>query len=50
MPVVVFSEVMDFWFKDIEYKNLFMVIAQVLTPIIARILAICFSPSRLEDG
>lgn len=49
--VVVLSEVMVFWFKDIEYKKIMMVIALVFTLIIARILAIRFSPSKIDiDG
>ncbi len=46
--VVVLTEVMAFWFMEVAYKRLVMVIALVLTLTIARILAIWFSPSRLR--
>ena len=45
--VVVISEVTTFWFKDIEYEKLIMVIAIVFTLIIARILTIRFSPTKV---
>lgn len=48
--VVVLTEVMAFWFKDIEYRRLGMAIALVLTLIVARILAIRFSPDRSETA
>lgn len=48
--VVVLTEVMAFWFKDIEYPRLVMAIALVLTLIVARILAIRFSPDRSETA
>lgn len=44
--VVVITEVMAFWFKDIEYHKLIMVIALVFTLIIARIIAIRYSPTK----
>jgi len=44
--VVVLTEVMAFWFKDVEYQKLGMVIALVLTLIVARILTIKFSPGN----
>jgi len=47
--VVVLTEVMAFWFKDIEPPRLFMTIALVFTLIIARIFAIRFSPDNLTD-
>lgn len=47
--VVVLTEVMAFWFKDVEYQKLVMVIALVLTLIVARILAIKFSPAKEEQ-
>ncbi len=48
--VVILTEIMTFWYKDIEYMRIVMVIALVLTLIIARIFAIRFSPPRLKDN
>lgn len=49
--VVILTEVMVFWFKEIEYTRIIMAIALVLSLIIARILAIRFSPSgRSEEA
>ncbi|MBI5236624.1 MAG: phosphate-starvation-inducible PsiE family protein [Deltaproteobacteria bacterium] len=49
--VVILTEVMIFWFKEIEYARIIMVIVLVLSLIIARILAIRFSPSgRSEEA
>lgn len=47
--VVILTEVMAFWFKEIEYFKILMVIALVLSLIVARILAIRFSPARYQD-
>ncbi len=47
--VVILTEVMVFWFKDIEYSKILMVIALVLSLIVARILAIRFSPVRAKE-
>ncbi len=47
--VVILTEVMVFWFKEIEYSKIFMVIALVLSLIVARILAIRFSPERNKE-
>ena len=47
--VVILTEVMVFWFKDIEYSKVLMVIALVLSLIVARILAIRFSPVRAKE-
>ncbi|MBI3753839.1 MAG: phosphate-starvation-inducible PsiE family protein [Deltaproteobacteria bacterium] len=47
--VVILTEVMVFWFKEIEYQKIIMVIALVLALIIARILAIRFSPARAKE-
>ncbi len=48
--VVILTEVMVFWFKDIEFKRILMVIALVLSLIAARVLAIWFSPARAVAG
>jgi uncharacterized membrane protein (DUF373 family) len=42
--VVILTEVMVFWFKEIEYGKIIMVIALVLCLTLARIMAIRFSP------
>ena len=42
--VVILTEVMVFWFKEIEYSRIFMVIALVLSLVVAIILVIRFSP------
>jgi len=47
--VVILTEVMAFWFKEIEYSKILMVIALVLSLIVARILAIRFSPARYPE-
>lgn len=47
--VVILTEVMVFWFKDIGYSKILMVIALVLSLITARILAIRFSPARAKE-
>lgn len=48
--VVILTEIMVFWFKEIEYLRVVMVIVLVLSLIIARILAIRFSPARVKEG
>ncbi|MCK4846861.1 MAG: phosphate-starvation-inducible PsiE family protein [Deltaproteobacteria bacterium] len=47
--VVVLTEVMVFWFKDIGYERLVMVIALVFTLVLARIVTIRFSPSNNDN-
>lgn len=47
--VVILTEVMAFWFKEIEYTKIYLVIALVLSLIVARILAIRFSPARYQE-
>ena len=48
--VVILTEVMAFWFRDIDQGMIFMVIALVLSLIVARILAIRFSPSNVKTS
>ncbi|MEK6531606.1 MAG: hypothetical protein AABZ23_03825 [Deltaproteobacteria bacterium] len=48
--VVILTEVMVFWFKDIEFKRIIMFIALVIALIVARVLAIWFSPARAMEG
>lgn len=47
--VVILTEVMVFWFKEIEFMRIVMLIALVLTLIVARILAIRFSPGKVTE-
>lgn len=47
--VVILTEVMVFWFKEIEYLKILMVIALVLSLIVARIMAIRFSPAKIKE-
>ncbi len=47
--VVILTEVMVFWYKEIEYSKILMVIALVLSLLVARIFAIRFSPTRREE-
>ena len=47
--VVILTEVMVFWFKEIGYERIIMVIGLVLSLIIARILAIRFSPAKARN-
>ncbi len=46
--VVVLTEVMGFWFKEIALERFVMVISLIFALIGARILAIKYSPSREE--
>ena len=47
--VVILTEVMVFWFKEIEYSKILMVIALMLSLVVARIMAIRFSPTKKEE-
>ncbi|MFQ5735854.1 MAG: phosphate-starvation-inducible PsiE family protein [Thermodesulfobacteriota bacterium] len=47
--VVILTEIMGFWFKEIEYQRIILFIALVLSLMAARILAIRFSPVRLKE-
>ena len=47
--VVILTEIMVFWFKEIEYSKILMVIALMLSLLVARIIAIRFSPTKKED-
>ena len=46
--IVVLTEVMVFWFKEIDYMKIALVMAVVLSLIAARILTIRFSPVNSE--
>lgn len=47
--VVILTEIMVFWYREIEYMRIVMVIALVLSLLAARILAIRFSPARIKE-
>lgn len=47
--VVILTEVMVFWFREIEYMRIIMVVTLVLALIAARTLAIRFSPAKLKE-
>lgn len=47
--VVILTEVMVFWFREIEYMRIIMVVTLVLALIAARIVAIRFSPAKLKE-
>jgi len=46
--VMILTGVMVFWFKEIDYAKILLVMAVVLSLIVARILTIRFSPVDLE--
>ncbi len=50
--VTLLSEILAFWFKELEVKRVAMVIAIVISLGLLRVLAIHFSPNRAElsDG
>lgn len=48
--VVIVTEIMVFWFKEIEMMRIVMFIALVLSLIAARILAIRFSPAKYKES
>ncbi len=48
--VVILTEVMAFWFRDIEQGKIFMMIALVLSLVVTRILTIRFSPGGVKTG
>lgn len=47
--VVILTEVMVFWFKEIECSKILMVIALMLSLVVAGIMAIRFSPTKKEE-
>jgi uncharacterized membrane protein (DUF373 family) len=47
--VTVLTEVMAFWYKDMEWEKLAMVIALVLSLAFVRIIAVRFSPRKLRE-
>lgn len=50
--VVVVTEIMGFWYREVEVKRVALAIALMLALMVVRILAIRFSPKRRElfDG
>ena len=47
--VVILTEIMGFWFKEVEPLRIVLFITLVLSLMAARILAIRFSPLRLKE-
>jgi uncharacterized membrane protein (DUF373 family) len=47
--VTVLTEVMAFWYKDMEWQEIAMLIALVLSLAVVRIIAVRFSPRRLRE-
>jgi uncharacterized membrane protein (DUF373 family) len=47
--VTVLTEVMAFWYREMEWHQLAMVIALVLSLAMVRIIAVRFSPRRVRD-
>ncbi len=47
--VVILTEVMVFWFREIGYERIIMVIGLVLSLTVARIMAIRFSPAKAKN-
>lgn len=47
--VTVLTEVMAFWYKEMEWEHIAMVIALVLSLALVRIIAVRFSPRRLRE-
>ncbi len=48
--VTVLTEVMAFWYREVEWQKIGMVIALVLSLAVVRILAVRYSPRRLTEG
>ena len=47
--VTVLTEVMAFWYRDMDWQGIAMVIALVLSLACIRIIAVRFSPRRLQN-
>ncbi len=47
--VTVLTEVMAFWYKEMDWRELAMMIALVLSLACARVIAVRFSPRRLRE-
>jgi uncharacterized membrane protein (DUF373 family) len=48
--VTVLTEVMAFWYREMNWQKLAMVILLVLSLLLARIMAVRFSPRRIHDA
>lgn len=48
--VVILTEVMAFWFRDLDWGKVFMMIALVLSLVVTRILTIRFSPGNVKTS
>jgi len=46
--VTVLTEVMAFWYRDMDWQEVAMIIALVLSLVCIRIIAVRFSPRRLQ--
>jgi len=47
--VTVLTEVMGFWYKEVEWQKVAMAIVLVLSLACVRIIAVRFSPRRLRE-
>jgi len=47
--VTTLTEILAFWYRDIEWQKLFMALALVLSLALVRIIAIRFSPMKEKD-
>lgn len=47
--VTILTEVMGFWYKEVEWQKVVMAIALVLSLACVRIIAVRFSPRRLRE-
>jgi uncharacterized membrane protein (DUF373 family) len=48
--VTTLTEILAFWYRDIEWEKLFMALALVLSLALVRIIAIRFSPLREKEA
>ncbi|RQW85491.1 MAG: hypothetical protein EHM79_11715 [Geobacter sp.] len=48
--VTTLTEIMAFWYRDIEWQKLFMALALVLSLALVRIIAIRFSPEKEKEA
>ena len=48
--VTTLTEILAFWYKDIQWEKLFMALALVLSLAFVRIIAIRFSPMKEKDA
>jgi hypothetical protein len=48
--VTTLTEILAFWYRDIEWQKLFMALALVLSLAFVRIIAIRFSPMKDKEA